>query len=240
MLCIPKKNGKLCTVFDLWEQNDNTVKDVTPFPDQDIIHNDMARAAYRSKLDMSEAYEQICIVPEHTHKMAFATVLGTFRSQVMQMGDCNVPSTFQWLMTAIFWDCISWFVYVYLDDIFIYLCSIKEHEKHLGIVFQQLRDHHLFLSKSKVDLYSKRLECLGHIIDDWGIHVDADKMQHICEWRCPRTFNDIQHFLGLVQYLAHYMPDISMYTTPLSGCVRNSHPFEWTPLLTSVLKASKH
>ena len=46
MLCISKKNSKLCTVFDLREQNDNTVKDVTPFPDQDIIHNDMARAAY--------------------------------------------------------------------------------------------------------------------------------------------------------------------------------------------------
>ena len=73
MLCIPKKNGKLRTVFDLREQNDNMVKDVTPFPDQDIIRNDMARVAYRSKLDMSKAYEQIHIVPEHIHKTAFAT-----------------------------------------------------------------------------------------------------------------------------------------------------------------------
>ena len=46
MLCILKKNGKSRTVFDLREQNDNTVKDVTWFPDQDIIHNDMARVAY--------------------------------------------------------------------------------------------------------------------------------------------------------------------------------------------------
>ena len=87
MLCILKKNGKLRTVFNLQEQNNNMVKDVTPFPDQDIIHNDMARVPYHSKLDMSEAYEQICIVPEHVHKTAFTTVLGTFRSQVMQMGD---------------------------------------------------------------------------------------------------------------------------------------------------------
>ena len=201
MLCIPKKNSKLCTVFDLWEEKDNTVKDMTPFPDQDIICNDMARVAYRSKLNMSEVYEQIHILLEHVHKMAFATVLGTFRSQVMQMGDCNAPSTFQWLMTAIFWDCISQFVHAYLDDIFIYLCSIEEYEKHLGIVFQWLRDHHLFLSKSKVDLYSKRLESLGHIIDDRGIKC-------IHEWRHPRTFNDVQHFLGLVQYLDHYMPDM--------------------------------
>ena len=71
------------------------VKDMTPFPDQDIIHNDMARAAYRSKLNMSEAYEQICIILEHIHKTVFTTVLGMFRSQVMQIGDCNAHSTFQ-------------------------------------------------------------------------------------------------------------------------------------------------
>ena len=117
MLHILRKNSKLCTVFDLWEQKDNMVKDAMPFPDQDIIHNDMARAAYWSKLDMSKAYEQICIILEHIPKTVFATVLGTFRSQVMQMGDCNAPSTFQWLMTAIFCDCISWFVHLYLDEV---------------------------------------------------------------------------------------------------------------------------
>jgi Reverse transcriptase (RNA-dependent DNA polymerase) len=156
---------------------------------------------------------------------AFTTILGTFKSQVMQMGDCNAPSTFQRLMTAIFRDCIGRFVHVYMDDIFIFLCSIKEHERHLGIVFDRLCKNHLFLSKKKVDLYSERMECLGHIIDDRGIHADTDKMQQVREWRTPRTYNDVQRFLGLVQYLAHYMPDVSAYTTPLAGCVRNNRPF---------------
>ena len=48
--------SKLCTVFDLHMQNENTEKDVSPFPDQDTIQHDVACAAYRSKLDMSEAY----------------------------------------------------------------------------------------------------------------------------------------------------------------------------------------
>jgi Reverse transcriptase (RNA-dependent DNA polymerase) len=209
MLCVPKKNGTLCTVFDLREQNENIVKDVTPFTDQDIIRHDIARAAYRTKLDMSEAYEQICVDPAHVSKTAFTTILGTFRSQVMQMGDCNAPSRFQRLMTAIFCDCIGRFVHVYMDNIFIFSCSIEEHEKHLGIVFDRLRKNHLFLSKKKVDLYSERMECLGHIIDDRGIHADADKMQRVREWRTPRTYNDVQRFLGIVQYLAHYMPDVS-------------------------------
>ena len=59
MLCVLKKNGKLHTVFDLCMQNENTEMDVSPFPDQDTIRHDVARATYRSKLDMSEAYEQI-------------------------------------------------------------------------------------------------------------------------------------------------------------------------------------
>ena len=87
MLCVLKKNRKLCTVFVLHMQNENTVKDVSPVLDQDTIWHDVARAAYRSKLDMSEAYEQIRVCDEDVPKTAFTTVFGTFVSQVMQQGD---------------------------------------------------------------------------------------------------------------------------------------------------------
>jgi Reverse transcriptase (RNA-dependent DNA polymerase) len=66
-----------------------------------------------------------------------------------------------------------------MDDIFIFSCSVEEHERHLGIVFDRLRKNHRFLSKKKVNLYSERMECLGHIIDDRGIHTEADKMQWV-------------------------------------------------------------
>lgn len=64
MLCIPKKTGLLRTAIDCRKRNENTHKDVTPFPDQDQIRLDCARAKYRSKIDMSDAYEQIRIVAE--------------------------------------------------------------------------------------------------------------------------------------------------------------------------------
>ena len=91
-------------------------------------------------------------------------------SRVMQQGDCNAPSIFQRLMTAVFRNYITWFVYVYLDDIFIYSSSIEEHEAYLVIVFNRL---------CEVDLYSTKMDCLGHLITDAGIHTDADKMQKI-------------------------------------------------------------
>ena len=40
--------------------------------------------------------------------------------------------------------------------------------------------------------YAKRLDCLGHIIDDTGIHPDTDKLDRIREWRTPRSYNEIQ------------------------------------------------
>ena len=42
LLCIPKKSGKLQTVIDCQQHNENTVKDVTPLPDQDQIRMDVA------------------------------------------------------------------------------------------------------------------------------------------------------------------------------------------------------
>jgi len=71
-------------VFNLCQQNDNTEKDISPFPDQDTIWYDVACATYRSKLDMSEAYEKICFQLEDVPKTAFATIFGTFVSWVMQ------------------------------------------------------------------------------------------------------------------------------------------------------------
>ena len=230
MLCVPKKSGKLRTVIDARKRNENTEKDVTPFPDQEQIRNDVARAKYRSKIDMSDAYEQIRIEPQDVWKTAFSTVYGTFLSHTMQQGDCNAPATFQRLMTSVFREFIGRFVHVYLDDIFVYSDSIEEHEEHLRLVFDKLRKAQLFLEESKLDLYSKRMDCLGHIIDDRGIHADSDKMARVREWRTPRNKHDVQRFLGLVQYLAHFMPDVSAFTGPLQAIQRNGHPFHWRPL----------
>ena len=80
MLCISKKNGTLRTMFDLRQQNKNTWKDMTPFPDQDTICHDIAQANFRSKLDMTQAYKQMHKRPEDVRKMTFSTIFGTFQS----------------------------------------------------------------------------------------------------------------------------------------------------------------
>ena len=95
---------------------------------------------------MSKVYEQIRVRLEDVPKTAFVSIFGMFVSLVMQQGDCNVPSTFQRLMTAVFREYITQFVHVYQDDIFIFSSTIEEHEKHLSMVFNKLREAQLYLS----------------------------------------------------------------------------------------------
>ncbi|VDB95766.1 unnamed protein product [Peniophora sp. CBMAI 1063] len=121
-------------------------------------------------------------------------------------------------------------MHVYLDDIFVYSDTIEEHEHYLGIVFDCLRGAELYLEAEKCQLYAEKLDCLGHLIDDKGLHADGDKMTKIREWRTPRNYLDIQRFLGLVQYISHFMPDLSAYTGPLSAIMRNQESFKWHPI----------
>lgn len=192
LLCIPKKSGKIRTVVDCQQRNDNTVKDVTSFPDQDQIQMDVAQAKFRSKIDLSNAYKQVHVEPEDVPNTAFALVYGTMESNVMQQGDCNAPTSFQQLMTVIFHDDIGICVHIYLNDMFIFSASLGDHEQDLIYVLQKLRENHLFLEIAKCDLFSQNMDCLGHVIDNKGLHTDADKMAHIRNWRTPRNLKEVQ------------------------------------------------
>ena len=67
-------------------------------------------------------------------------------------------------------------MHVYLDDIFIFSNTVEEHEQHLMVIFDRLRINFLYLKWTKCELYASRIDCLGHIIDNEGIHPNTDKL----------------------------------------------------------------
>lgn len=124
-------------------------------PDQDAIRHAVAKARYRSKCDISNAYELIWVEPGDVWKTTFATIYGTFVSNVMQQGDCNAPSTFQRFVTHLFREHIGKFVHIYLDNIFIFSDTIEDHERHLRIIMDILHNAEMTLNPRKYDFYSK-------------------------------------------------------------------------------------
>jgi hypothetical protein len=81
----PKDTQELRTVIDLRERNKNTVKMTSPLPDIEGVLRRVAAKPFRTVLDLTAAYEQIRIIPEHVDRSAVTTPDGNMVSLVLQM-----------------------------------------------------------------------------------------------------------------------------------------------------------
>jgi hypothetical protein len=91
-------------------------------------------------------------------------------------GLTNAPVVFMCIMNGIFRNYLNKFVIVFLDDILIYSKSEEEHEHHLKLVLQVLREKQFYNKLSKCYFYQKKIHYLGHIISENGIAVDPEKI----------------------------------------------------------------
>ena len=123
-------------------------------------------------------------------------------SLVVQQGDCNAGATYQTLMNYIFAPYIGVFMYVYLDDIIIFLDSAEKHLEHVRILFDILQKERLFLSPNKMQFYAEELKILGHIISDEGIRMDPHKVDKVTNWKTPTNKDLLRSFIGAVGFLA--------------------------------------
>ncbi|GBE77458.1 hypothetical protein SCP_0103330 [Sparassis crispa] len=97
--------------------------------------------------------------------------------------------------------------------------------------------------RSKIDLSDAYEQIRPAAEDVWktvfSTPYDSDKMSHICEWRIPRSYKEVQQFLGLVNYLGHFMPDVMVFTSPLSDMAHNDRAFVWRPMHTKCFEMIK-
>ena len=70
----------------------------------------------------------------------------------------------------------------FVDDILIYSQLEREHEDHLRIVLQLLRDHHLYANFSKCEFWLTEVRFLGHIVSASGVSVDPEKVEAVMSW----------------------------------------------------------
>jgi hypothetical protein len=135
-----------------------------------------------SKIDLRSGYHQVRIKEEDINKTSFRTRYGHYEFTVVPFGLSNAPFVFMCLMNGIFREYLYKFVIVVLDDILIYSKLEEEHEQHLRMVLQLLREHQLYAKLSKCSFYQKQIHYLGHVISEEGIKVDPEKIEEIRGW----------------------------------------------------------
>ena len=74
---------------------------------------------------------------------------------------------------------------VYLDNIVVYSQTLTEHEKHLRMVFQRLREHMFYVKLEKCEFTQEQISFLRYKINASLIRMDESKVQVIKEWSIP-------------------------------------------------------
>lgn len=68
---------------------------------------------------------------------------------MMSFGLSNSLSTFMQLMNQIFWPLLYKFMVIYFDDILIYSYTLEAHIQYLQVLFEVLREQHLYANQNK-------------------------------------------------------------------------------------------
>ena len=180
-----------------------------------------------SKIDLRTGYHQLRVREVDIPKTAFRTWYGYFEFTVMPFGLTNAPAAFMDLMNRVFQPYLDLFVVVFVDDILIYSQSEVEHEDHLRIVLQLLRDHQLYAKFSKCEFWLAEVGFLGHVASASGVSVDPGNVEAMMSWERPKSVFEIRSFLGLAGYYRRFIEDFSRLAAPMTRLTRKEVKFVW-------------
>ena len=176
-----------------------------PFPRIDDSLNQMSGVKWFSTLDLCPGYWQVEVEPKDCQKTAFATRKGLYQFQVMPFGLCNAPATFERLMetvlTGLQWDiCL-----IYLDDVIVFGKEFEDIIENLSIIFERLFSAGLKLKPRKCTLFARKVEYLGHVVSEYRISTDPQKVGVVKTWPEPANITELRSFLGFCSYYRRYI-----------------------------------
>ncbi|WVZ69549.1 hypothetical protein U9M48_018320 [Paspalum notatum var. saurae] len=228
VLFVDKKYGSRRMCVDYRALNDVTIKNKYPLPRIDDLFDQLQGACVFSKIDLRSGYHQMKIRPSDIPKTAFITRFGLYEYTVMSFGLTNAPAYFMNLMNKVFMEYLDKFVVVFIDDILIYSKMEEEHEEHLRLVLQKLRDHKLYAKLSKCEFWLDQVPFLGHIVSKGGIMVDPSKISSVMDWKVPEVVKEVRGFLGLAGYYRRFIESFSRIAKPMTSLLEKGVPFNWT------------
>jgi hypothetical protein len=97
----------------------------------------------------------------------------------MPFGLTNALAYFMYLMNKVFMEYLDKFIVVFIDDILIFSKNEEEHDEHLCLVLQKLRENQLYAKLNKCEFLLKEVLFLSHIISEGGIYVDPSKVKDV-------------------------------------------------------------
>jgi hypothetical protein len=150
VIFVPKNDGTQWLCVDYRALNEVTVKNKYPLPRIDDLFDQLRGACVFSKIDLRSGYHQLKIRECDIPKTAFVSMYGLYEYMVMLFRLTNALTYFMYLMNKVFMEYLDKFVVVFISDTLAYSRSEEEHEEHLRLALQKLRENRLYVRNQVV------------------------------------------------------------------------------------------
>ena len=213
LVLVHKPSGDLRLVLDPQYLNTQLVRAPCAIPTTTEIFSKLSGSKYFSTLDAKSSFHQIPLDDESSKLLSFVTPFGKFRYVRLGMGICNASEIFHQTMMDNFSDLPG--VEIYIDDILVHAPTKQEHDSRLKMVLERCRKIGLTLNSDKTVICQELVSYLGHELNSDGIRPSHSKVEAIKNMVAPVDKPGVQRFLGFVNYLAKFIPNLSEHAKPL-------------------------
>ena len=172
----------------------------------------MEGATIFSVLDAKSSFWQIPLDYESSLLTTFSSPHGRFRYLRMPYGLKSSSDVFQQTMEHLFADVPCSIV---VDDIIVCGRDKAEHDRNLKEVLDRARKVNLRLNPRKCKFGVSQVQYVGHIFSSRGLLADPKKVDAIVNMPEPEDVNALSRFLGMVNYLSKFIPNLSEHAAPL-------------------------
>ncbi|XP_060810148.1 uncharacterized protein K02A2.6-like [Amyelois transitella] len=237
LVIVRKADGgiRLCADFKV-TLNKSLLVDRYPVPKVDDLFSDLSGNNYFTKLDLSQAYNQLVLSEASREYTVINTHRGLFKYNRLVYGLASSPGIFQKFMTDLFKNVPG--VLIFYDDILIKNNSLDSHLNSVEQVFNILEKNGLKIKKEKCEFMVEQVKYLGFIINKYGVHVDSEKIKPILSMPYPTNVSELKSFLGMVNFYGKFIKNLSS-VTPLYDLLKKGKHWKWTSSHSKVFQQIK-
>ena len=192
---------------------------------EEVVSSMPADSRIFSVIDAKSGFLQIQIDYESSLLTCFNTPIGRFRWLRLPFGIKCAPEIFQRIMDNMLEGIDG--ARAIMDDILIAARNEKEHDAIMKKVIQRATEYNLKLNFDKCQVKKAKVKYVGHMVTSEGLKADPDKLRAVAEMPPPTDKEGVRRFLGFIQYLAKFIPNLSQVDAPLRELVKKDTLFYW-------------
>ena len=221
---VRKSNGKLRLCLDPKDLNKVIMYCHYKTPTMEEHSHKLSSAKFFSKLDAKNGYWSVKLDRESPLLTTFNSPFGSYCFQRMPFGLVMSQDMFQQKMDIIR-ECTG--ALALIDDIIFHRKTIEEHGLNLQKLMETAWTAGLTFNSNKCAINQEQVRFFGAIFDKNVIHPDPPKVEEIKSLPSPTNITELQKVLGIITYMAPFIPRLSDLTANLGELLRKDTDYDW-------------